>query len=290
MAGFTFSWIAWLAWLSVSPIETLAILQYAANYLPFLMHKVHDSHVLTLPGFMIATLLMIIICSINCASLKFMSKTNNIILIVKLGTPILTAIILLTTQFHSQNFYAHGGFWDGGAHNILAALPIAGVIYSFIGFNPAIQLAEEVKKPDSAIPFAIFGSLAICIVLYVIVQIAFIGAINPSSLAHGWHHLSFSGDKGPFAGILMGLGFFWFIKLIYIDAALSPFGTALVQASATGRLTYAMSQNCYLPKFLQNLNSQNSPQYAIIINTLIGLLFFLPFPSWQKMVGFWFHA
>src|SRR3972149_4274475 len=35
--GYTFSWIAWLAWVAVTPIETLALLQYAANYLPFIM-------------------------------------------------------------------------------------------------------------------------------------------------------------------------------------------------------------------------------------------------------------
>ena len=36
-AGFSFSWIAWLAWVAVPPIETMALIQYSASYIPHLM-------------------------------------------------------------------------------------------------------------------------------------------------------------------------------------------------------------------------------------------------------------
>ena len=84
----------------------------------------------------------------------------------------------------------------------------------------------------------------------------------------------------------MAFGFSWFVKLLYADAVVSPLGTAMVQAAATGRMTYAMAQSGYLPKSLQALNPKQSPSLALSFNVLIGLLFFLPFPSWQKMVGF----
>ena len=63
-AGFSFSWIAWLAWIAVSPIETLALIQYSANYIPGLMTGgVHST--LTPLGMVIATALIALITLIN---------------------------------------------------------------------------------------------------------------------------------------------------------------------------------------------------------------------------------
>ncbi|NGX34603.1 MAG: Aspartate-proton symporter [Candidatus Anoxychlamydiales bacterium] len=284
--GFTFSWIAWLAWVAVTPIETLALLQYAANYLPFLMKTVNNTQELSLYGFGVAIILMFIIYVMNVKGLKFLTKSNYFIVFLKIAVPIATVIILFYSKFKFSNFYQIGGFAPMGIKNIFSALPIAGVIYSFIGYNPAIQLAAEVKNPQKALPFAIFGSLFICIILYTIIQIAFIGAVDASYIKNGWENLSFIGDTGPFAGMITALGFTWFVKILYIDAAISPYGTALVQATATTRLTYAMGQNNYLPTLFMKLNKHHTPTRAMLFNILIGIIFILPFPSWQKMVGF----
>lgn len=285
-AGYSFSWIAWLAWIAVSPIETMALIQYSSIYIPHLM-TTGASPVLTTTGMLAAMGCMIIITSINNYGVKIYSKVNHLILAFKLFIPIVTALILFNHSFHISNFI--GGkhsFMPYGLHSVFAALPLAGVIYSFIGFNPAIQLASESKNPKRDIPIAVFGSLIICILLYVVVQTAFIGAIPSSSLTHGWAALSYAGDHGPFVGLLTMFGCFWFVKALYIDATISPFGTAMVQAMATGRMTYAMSQNGYFPKFLMKLNQHGAPKKAMLINMCIGFLFFLPFPSWQHMVGF----
>lgn len=285
--GFTFAWIAWLAWVAVAPIETLALLQYAANYQPWIMTTdANGSHLLTFYGFLLAAALVISMYFINHIGMRLLSKANFLMVCLKLAIPIATVAILLTQQFHLTNFHRQHGFIPMGVQSIFAAMPLAGVIYSFIGFNPAIQLAAEVKQPKKSISFAIIGSLLICIILYALIQTAFIGALNPNDFAHGWQHLSFTGDTGPFAGIITALGIIWFVKLLYIDALISPYGTAMVQVTATSRLTYAMSLNGYFPAFLKKVNKHQVPARALIINTLLSLLFFLPFPSWQKMVGF----
>ena len=284
--GFTFSWIAWLAWISVTPIEVLAVLQYTATYLPSLMHKVNGSVELTLRGFECAIVLMVIMYLINIGGIKILSRANNAIVFFKLAIPIATLFVLFFLRFHVENFYVQHGFMPMGIKGILAALPTAGVIYALIGFNPAVQLAAEVKNPEKSIAFAIIGSILTCIVLYTLLQVVFIGALAPQDYAQGWANLSFVGDTGPFAGMIMGLGLAWYVKLLYLDAVVSPFGTAMIQAAATGRLTYGMAQNHYLPQFLTQLNPKKSPAMALAFNTIIGFLFFLPFPSWQKMVSF----
>jgi amino acid transporter len=125
-----------------------------------------------------------------------------------------------------------------------------------------------------------------CLLLYLGLQIAFIGALNPDVLKNGWHALTFAGDIGPFVGIALMLGLAWLAKLLYIDAAVSPLGAGLIYVTSTARIIYAMSKTGYLPKFLSRLNGQHFPIYSIALNFLVGMFLFLPLPGWQTMVSF----
>lgn len=284
-AGFGFSWIAWLAWVVVAPIEMMAIIQYSTNYLPSLMTH-SASPVLTTRGLCIAILGMIIIAIINTAGMTVYTRVSRVIFILKLIVPISASLLLLHTQFHVHNFTMQNGFMPFGLKSIFSALPLAGVIYSFIGFNPVVELSAESKNPRNAVPVAIFGALLICMIIYILVQTVFIGALPTLSFMHGWKTLSFVGDKGPFAGLLALFGFAWFVKILYFDACASPFGTAFVQSVSTSRITYGMAQNGYFPAFFMHVTKNGTPMRAFMLNTCVGLLFFLPFPSWQHMVGF----
>jgi amino acid transporter len=284
-AGFSFAWVAWLAWVAVPPIETMALIQYSTNYLPSLMtHGV--SPVLTARGVEVAVALMIVITMINGFGVHVYGKINTVIVLFKLCIPVATAAILLSSHPHFNNFNVGGSFMPNGIKSLFSALPLAGVIYSFIGFNPVIQLAAESKTPGKSIPIAIFGALGICMVLYTLVQVAFIVALPPGALQHGWSAIEFANDHGPFVGLLAGIGFIWFVKALYVDAVISPFGTGMVQSMATSRLTYAMGQNGYFSRRFLILNKHHAPSRALWLNFLVGILFFLPFPSWQHMVGF----
>ena len=123
-------------------------------------------------------------------------------------------------------------------------------------------------------------------VIYVVVQLAFIAALPSDTFAHGWSTTAFIGDKGPYAGLLALVGFTWFVKLLYVDACVSPYGTALAQSLSTSRITYGMCENGYFPAFLMKTTKNGTPLRALLFNLILGLLFFLPLPSWQHMVDF----
>lgn len=285
LVSFAMSWIGWLASVAVAPIETMALLNYAANYLPWLMKYVNGVHVLTTPGLVAAALLLYFLCVLNVVGVKVLTKTNSTVVVLKLLVPITTIILLFSLSFSWQNFTAHG-FAAGGLHGILAALPSAGVIFSFIGYSPAIQLAGEAKNPQRSLPIAIVGSLVICLVLYVLLQTVFIGSLPASAYADGWDRLQFAGDAGPFAGIAMALGLAWFAKILFIDAAVSPYGTALIYTATAGRMCYALAQNGFLPDFFLKVNRFGIPARVIFLNFVIGMFLFLPFPTWQNMMSF----
>lgn len=288
LMSFMIGWMVWVSSVSVAPVETLGLIQYASNYLPGLMHSVNNTHLLTLSGILVASTLMFLMCLLNVLGARFFSRANTLITFIKLIVPVATILILMISDFHYMNFVNpdSGRFLPYGWHGVVAALPAGGIIYSFIGSNTILQLASETKNPHRSIPLALIGSMVSCMLLYVLLQIAFIGAISPHALMHGWKDLHFMGDNGPFAGIMMALGLFWFVFVIYADAFISPFGTAFVYTASTARISYGLSDIGFLPSGLKKLNRYGVPWRSILFNYVIGLLLFLPFPAWQKLVGF----
>lgn len=288
LMSFMIGWMVWISSVAVAPVETLAIIQYVASYVPGLVKIIDNVPVLTYTGMVIAALVMFLMCILNYHGAKFFSKSNSIITTFKLIVPILTICLLMLTSFHTSNFSdaSQGGFVPYGWHGVLASLPLGGVIYSFIGSNTILQLAGETKKPQYSIPLALIGSMVFCIILYTLLQIAFVGAISPSELTEGWHKLHFSGDVGPFAGLISALGLAWFVYFIYADALVSPFGTGYVFTASTARISYGLSEIGFFPRGLMQLTKKGVPLRSLLLNYGVGLLLFLPFPGWQKLATF----
>lgn len=286
--SFMVSWIAWLSALTMAPIEVQAILQYASTYFTSLISMENNVPVLTAIGMIWATILMLSFCVINAVSYKGLVRFNFIIFLFKILIIILTVILLIHASFNPGNFTGamSNTFSLTGWQAILTAVATGGIAFAFTGFKHGVELAGETKNQAVAIPLAIVGSVIGCLVLYIGLQIAFIGAISPNVLAAGWEHLSFAGDVGPFAGLAAGLGLVWLVKLLYIDATISPAGAGLVYVTSTARILYAMSEIGYLPKWLQALNKQGLPIAAIMVNFVLGMFLFLPLPGWQAMVSF----
>lgn len=288
IVSFMTGWMVWISSIAIGPVETMGLLQYAGNYIPHLVEKSGNTTVLTSLGVLVGALLLLLMCWLNYHSVKWFSRSNTVITVLKLVVPIATASILIAFDFHRANYLdTHtGGFMPFGWHGVLSALPLGGIIYSFIGSNTVLQLAGESKRPQFSIPLALIGSMVFCILLYVLLQIAFIGALPHETLLNGWKHLNYRGDNGPFAGLLMAFGLSWFVIVIYADALISPFGTALIYTASTARVTYGLSKIGFLPPQFATLNKRGIPLKALALNYCMGLLLFLPFPGWQSMVGF----
>lgn len=286
--SFVISWIAWLSALTMAPIEVQAILQYASNYFSSLTYLQNGNPVLSALGLVWATVLMLLFCIINIVSYKGLVRFNFILFVFKVAVILLTIVLLIHTQFEVTHF---SGLTAGltslnGWHAILTAVATGGIAFAFTGFKHGVELAGEAKKVAFAIPLAIVGSVVVCMLMYLGLQLAFIGALQTTSLMQGWENLSFTGDVGPFAGLAAGLGLVWLMKLLYIDAAVSPSGAGLIYVTSTARILYAMSEIGYLPRWLMKLNKQGFPVAAILVNFLIGMFLFMPLPGWQAMVSF----
>ncbi|MGH8145988.1 MAG: APC family permease [Rhodanobacteraceae bacterium] len=296
-ASYTTGWITWLAAASTAPIEVLAALQYGSNYVPWLQHLEDGVAVLTTPGYAVAAAMMFLFSLINVIGIRWFARLNNALVWWKLGIIVLVIVAFLSADFEMGHFThaQQGGFLPMGWHGVFASIATAGIVFSYLGFRQGVELAGETDNPQRNVPIAVLGSLLICGVIYILLQIAFIGALPSAALANGWEHIStsFSGGIegralafGPLATLAMTLGMTWLALLLYIDAFVSPADTGLIYTTVTARLSYAMGRNGNAPPALAKVSERGVPWVSVILAFIVGLIFFLPFPGWQKLVGF----
>jgi amino acid transporter len=280
--GFTAGWAAWLQAVTIAPIEVEAALSYLNNKAPGL---VKGDMTLTGEGLLVSAALMLGFTALNILGVRWLAESNKITVLWKTAIPVLTVIMLLTVSFHGSNFTAGGGFLPFGVHGIFAALP-AGIVFAVQGFEQAIQMGGEAKNPARDMPRAVIGAMVIGTVIYLLLELAFIGALNPHDLVHGWAgSIVGKGNFGPYATIATGLGLGWLAALLYVDAFISPAGTGLVYLGTSSRLSYALGRNGYLPGAVDKVSKRGVPWVSILLAFIVGLIVFLPFPSWQSLVG-----
>jgi amino acid transporter len=286
LAGFAIGWIVWVGSVTVAPIEVLAVTTYLVQWFPWMMVSQGGTEVLTALGIVFSVFLMGVFTVINLLGVGSLAKSNNVIMIWKIAIPFLAVIVLIAVAFHPSNFTAQGGFAPFGITGILSALGVGGIVFSYQGFEQAIQLGGETRNPGRNIPMAVIGSMAIGVVLYIGLQLAFLGALRPSELTDGWANISFPADAGPFAGLATVVGLGWLATLIYIDAMVSPGGTGLIYLGSSSRLSFALGRNHYIPHQFGYLTEGGVPIVSIIASFLIGCIAFLPFPAWSALVEF----
>jgi amino acid transporter len=285
LAGFTAGWSAWLQAVTIAPIEVEASIQYLSNTDWSKEHLVmlNENGTLNATGLLVATVMMLLFTIVNLAGAKLLSESNSVMVIWKTAVPVLTIIVLLSISFHPSNFTSHG-FAPFGIDGVFAALP-AGVVFALQGFEQAIQMGGEARNPQRDISRAVITAMMIGTSIYILLEVAFIAGINPADLVNGWATPVAPGDFGPYATIAVAAGAGWLATVLYIDAFISPAGTGLIYLGTSARLSYALGEEEVLPDKLTKLNKKGVPVYSILLAFIIGELAFLPFPSWQSLVG-----
>jgi amino acid transporter len=286
MSGFMAGWLCWIAYVATAPIEVTAVLQYASNYLPWLTTTVGGNRVLTGSGLAVATALLLGFVVVNLAGVRWLARANLAVTSWKLAVPLLAVAGLLVFGFEKSNFTDHGGFMPTGVDGIFAAVAGGGVVFSLFGFRTVIDMAGEAANPQRNVPLAMVGAVVISLVIYVLLQIAFIGAVPAAHLAGGWTKLAENVADGPFAAFATILGLQGLASLLYVDAIVSPTGTGVAYTGATARINYALAENGQLPELFMRLNTAQVPVWSIVINFLFGLLLLLPLPGWSQLIGF----
>jgi amino acid transporter len=283
VAGISFGFFSWLQAVTLAPVESYAVLQY----LSFYWHGIYSTSTGTVTGlgFAVTIVLMAVFTAINFFAMRTFSRVNSAITWWKIAIPVLV-IVMLLTHFHGSNLSAGGGFMPFGIKALFGAIPSAGIIFAYLGFEQADQLAGEIRDPQRNLPRALILAVLIGTLIYLLLQVVFIGALPPGQLVHGFGHI---GNRailtGPFAGLAGLLGLGWLATIVRIDAFISPSGTSLIYLTSTSRIGYGLARNRYFPQAFAKVDRRGVPWISLIFSFLPGLVFLLPFPSWHSLVG-----
>ena len=291
LVGFIAAWANWISTVSALPVEAEASVQYMASW-PWrwaqdLYVHLPDGHgELTAPGLAIAAGLMIVYFLLNFWSVKLFAHSNTAITTFKLIVPAATGLALIAAGFHAENFGvdAHGESNSTNLAAVLTAVATAGIVFSFNGFQNPVNLAGEARDPARSIPFAVLGSILLATVIYVILQLAYLGAVPPALLAKaGWHGLDF---RSPFAQLALIVNLNWLAMLLYADAFVSPSGTGITYTAGTARMIYGMVRNGTLPGVLGRLHPvYGVPRAAMWFNLIVSFLFLFFFRGWATLAA-----
>ena len=244
-----------------SGITTAAALAnaFAGDYL---------SALIDLPAAPTAVVFIILLTLINLRGVRE-SLTANLVASVIEVTGLVLVIVLAAIVF---------GTGGGDPSRLLEFAPdvpplqgafAASVIafFSFLGFEAAANMAEEVRNPSKAYPRALFGALATAAVVYLLIALGAVIVLPPAELAE---------STGPLLDVVAGSGIAvppWLFGLIALVAIANGALLFMVMASRVG---YGLAEANLLPRaFGRVLPNRRTPWVSIVVvgAATIGLTF-----------------
>lgn len=162
------------------------------------------------------------------------------------------------------------GFTTGNPSAALLSAPTPGVLpaaalvfFVYLGFEEVANLAEEVREPSRDLPRAIFYSLGITTVLYVLVALAVLVLATPGELASSEAPLAFAIQR-----VWPGAA-----NTLSAIALFATANTVLISLIASSRLAFSMGRDGEIPAlFAKLLPARNSPWIAAALALVMAVI------------------
>lgn len=281
LLGYLMGFITLIAFSSLVAIEVVAARQYAAAWFPELTKA--GSSDPSILGWLLQFGLLCLFFMLNYRSVKTFAMANNLVSVFKFIVPLLV-IGVLFTFFKPENLYAQG-FAPFGLSGVQMAVSAGGIIFAYLGLTPIISVASEVKNPQRTIPIALILSVLLSTVIYVLLQVAFLGGVPTEMLANGWAGVT-KELALPYRDIALALGVGWLAYLVVADAVISPSGCGNIYMNATPRVIYGWAQTGTFFKIFTRIDEKSGiPRPALWLTFGLSVFWTLPFPSWEALIS-----
>ena len=278
--GMPFAFANWFGVMMVVATEAQATTEYLSAALK--STSLMSNEGLTVYGKLFALGILFLYLVINFYGIKLLAKVNNTITALKIFTPLFTIGLLIFARFDKSNFdLVSNSFYH--AESALTAIIGAGLIYSYNGFQVVVAFSSEVKNPRKNVPLAIVISISLVMLVYMALQISFMGAVPHEMLQAGWSSLNF---HSPLVNLAMLLGLNFLMLLLIADSAISPSGTGYAYLGAASRMFYAMAAEGQMPKWtIAKLNPiYNLCRRSLFINWVMIAFVLWHSESWASLM------
>lgn len=227
-------------------------------YLPFI------GHIFPLENIGVKAVTILVVMLLTMIS-YISTKTGGKILVILTGLKILAILIvvfglLFSGAGNSDNFFRESTNFQFQGWALVSALIAAtsGAFWAYDGWNNITSVAGEINNPQKNIPKSLFIGLSSCIILYVLVNLAFLYVLPVDAMA---------GSKmvaSDAAAIVMGVIAGGVIALLVI---ISTLGATHGNILATTRISFAMAQQGNFFKTMGKIHPKfDTPAKAILIH------------------------
>lgn len=255
LAGWVVGWLLILEYLFAAAIVAQSCIAYLLG-----MFSMGDGQ---LAGGLQAALPALLLFSIALLAIRGVELSANVIgvtVLIKVGIIVLV-IVCGAFYVHPSNWVPfppkNSGHW--GEYGWSGVLRGAGIVfYTYLGFDMVSVEAQEARRPQRDVPFALIGSLVICTILFIFMMIVVTGVVN-------YHALDVA---NPVAVAIDAAGppLRWLTFLIGIAAAISMVSVLIVILVAQSRILFVMAHDGLLPMMLGRLTTKSrTPAGATIV-------------------------
>lgn len=155
---------------------------------------------------------------------------------------------------------------DGVERGVMAAAAI--IFFAFYGFDAIATAAEETRNPARDLMIGIVGSMAACVLIYVAVAVAAVGAVS---------YTRFADSPEPLALILRELGRPLVAQYLAASAVIALPTVILAFFYGQSRIFFTMARDGMLPQSLAKVSAAGTPVRitlftAAIVTVLAGLV------------------
>lgn len=193
------------------------------------------------------------------------SATVNALLVVVKIIALAVFVAVALPAFDAANFepFSPYGFAkhvgpDGAERGVMAAAAI--IFFAFYGFDAIATAAEETKNPDRDLKIGIVGSMVICVLIYIAVAAAAVGAISYSRFAN---------SPEPLALILRELGQPGAAKYLAVSAVVALPTVILAFFFGQSRIFFTMARDGLLPASLATVSARGTPVRITIFTAVV---------------------
>ena len=200
------------------------------------------------------------------------SATLNAVLVLVKIAALIVFVFIAFHYFEPANFepFMPFGFPASGAPGaevgVMAAAAI--IFFAFYGFDAIATAAEEAKNPGRDLSIGIVGSMLACVLIYMAVAAAAIGAVS---------YQRFANSPEPLALILRQLNQPEAATFLAISAVVALPTVILAFFYGQSRIFFVMARDGLIPRSLATVSSRGSPVRitlftAVVVAILAGLI------------------
>ena len=161
-------------------------------------------------------------------------------------------------------FFIDPDNWNPFAPNGVAGVlkGVSGVFFAYIGFDAITTTAEEARNPRRDLPRAMFYSLAICTVLYIVIALVLTGMVDHTRLQVG--------DPLAFVFGPEGANIPWLRGVVAVSAVVAMTTVLLVFQLGQPRIWMAMSRDGLIPPIFSAIHPRfKTPWFATLMTGLL---------------------